>query len=123
MMNTQENTQENENDIIEIDQPDQPDQPDQINDDMLQQLHKAGQEMAKVVDETISEIEKDNAQETDYVYINTDNNPPEVRRVQGNTVPELWDRVCEARSVSEEAKNSVTIVTIADKRVTVGLAI
>ena len=104
MMNTQENTQENENDIIEIDQPDQPDQPDQINDDMLQQLHKAGQEMAKVVDETISEIEKDNAQETDYVYINTDNNPPEVRRVQGNTVPELWDRVCEARSVSEEAK-------------------
>ena len=113
-------TQENENDIIEIDQPDQP---DQINDDMLQQLHKAGQEMAKVVDDTISEIEKDDAQESDYVYINTDNNPPEIRRVKGDTVPELWARVCEARSTSKEAKNSVTIVTIADKRVTVGLAI
>tara|TARA_Y100000748_G_scaffold304222_1_gene312858 strand:- start:5879 stop:6220 length:342 start_codon:yes stop_codon:yes gene_type:complete len=111
------NPQENEEDIIELDQP------NEINDDMLQQLHKAGQEMAKIVDDTISEIEKANAQETDYVYINTDNNPPEVRRVKGDSVPELWDRVCEARSTSEDAKNSVTIVTIADKRVTVGLAI
>ena len=44
------NPQENEEDIIELDQP------NEINDDMLQQLHKAGQEMAKIVDDTISAL-------------------------------------------------------------------
>lgn len=109
---------DDENEIIEIEETSE----NKFDDDMLQKLHKAGQEMARVVDETISEIEKDNARETDYVYINTDNNPPEVRRVKGDTVPELWDRVQEARATSEESKTSVTVVTIADKRVTVGLA-
>ena len=89
----------------------------------LAEVHKIGQEIAKTVDSLISEIESCNCKDTDFVYINTDANPPEVRRMRGADVPELWERVIEAKNTDIESQISVTVVTIANKICTVGLAI
>ena len=89
----------------------------------LEQIHQIGKQIAKTVDSLISEIECANCRETDFVYINTDNTPPEVRRMRGVDVPELWERVIEAKTTDIESQASVTVVTIANNVCTVGLAV
>ena len=89
----------------------------------LEQVHRIGKEIAKTVDSLINEIESSNCKETDFVYINTDTTPPEVRRMRGADVPDLWDRVVEAKNIDIESQVSVTVVAVANNVCTVGLAI
>tara|TARA_Y100001973_G_C4965710_1_gene217072 strand:- start:181 stop:543 length:363 start_codon:yes stop_codon:yes gene_type:complete len=96
---------------------------DLSNSKMLEEVHELGKKIAKIVDDTIEEIETARAQKTDIVYINTDKNPPEVRRVNGpNLSAELWERIKEARETGDSHEDDVTICTIANGRCTVSLA-
>jgi len=107
-----------EEEIIEV-----PENEDLLNSKMLEEVDELGKKIAKIVDDTIDEIETAHTQRSDIVYINTDKNPPEVRRVSGPDLSaELWERIEEARASSDSNKDDVTICTIANGRCTVSLA-
>ena len=102
--------------------PDVKDQLADLTEEQLASVHEFGGRLAKIVDDTITEIEKEDCQETDAVYICTDNQPPEVRRVKGEQLgDELWNRVIEARRADGAEDNAVTIITVANGQCTVSL--
>jgi len=87
------------------------------------EVDELGKKIARIVDETIDEIEKEKTQATDLVYINTDKNPPEVRRVNGPSLSsELWDRISDARDQESCKPDDVTVCTIANQQCTISLA-
>ena len=88
-------------------------------DAVIAAAHEMGKKMAVLVDDTIREVEREAKAETQLVYINTDVNPPEVRRVHGPTfkATELWEKIREL-----PRDGGVTVVTIANQTCTVGVS-